>query len=395
MPAATKPSLLPPFSAAVTQAGVEASTEIAPAYYIINVLIEIGGYLLSLDEKTTLFGRLVQKPYSPTLRTLYTRLHTGYLNPSPMQSHANETARIKATLGQRTAKDAVHRPLEDFEDVYYAILARMQDIHQTLNARLGSGFSTFSDPVHTNGPSIADFYVDLAQYWGALNEKPFVKAIDCAVRRSRVKYLHQEVVAQLHEGDITQADADEILDDLYDPDEYDGIQGVAWINGWAPSMVAAWLEEKYRIVMQVEKEDAESKKEETTTKLMDTVKHTPSSQYEMKLEKKGERKVSETLNHANMTGVEVKTAEPVDQQAWEQLMRDHQRQQDELNYMIEWQIKAQRVSEYTRYLRSMASHDVRYIVDSNAAAINVRKNGFGGPVQRMGNVGVDMRASRV
>jgi hypothetical protein len=102
------------------------------------------------------------------------------------------------TLGQRTAKNAAHRPLEDFEDLYYAVLARMQDIHHILNARLGSGFSTVTDLVHTDGPSIADLYVSLAQHWNVLNHTAFVKAIDSAVRRSRVKCLHQEIIAQVH-----------------------------------------------------------------------------------------------------------------------------------------------------------------------------------------------------
>ncbi|KAH6620340.1 hypothetical protein C7974DRAFT_474091 [Boeremia exigua] len=384
MPSSEKLALLPPFSAAATQAAVEASTNLYPSDYIINVLLEISGYLVSLDEQTTLFGRANNDPYSPSLDTLYSRLHDGHLTPSPMQSHANEDARIKATLGQRTTVDATHRPLEDFEDLYYAVLARMQDIHQILNARLGSAFSTFTDHIHLDGPSIADLYVSLAQYWDALNEAAFVKAIDCAVRRLRVGYLHQEIITQVRKDEITRTDAEELLNDLHDPAEYDNIQGLAWVSGWAPCMVAAWLEEKYRIMLKVEKEDAEKNREDS--ELAKTEKMIPEPKYEMKPKKE----VKKTIEDTHMAGGRVMMAETVYQRSQEQLRREQIQQQQQMQYAREWQVKAQRVSEYTRYLRSIASRDVRHIVESTVNNQAMRMNGFGGPVQHMGNEDVEM-----
>lgn len=376
MSGSTRAGLLPPFSPAATQAVVEASTESYPADYITNIILEISGYLVSLVEQSTLFGRPSKDPYSPSLRTLHTRLHNGQLNPSPIQSHANGTARIKATLSQRTTKDATRRPLEDFEDLYYAVLARMQDIHQILTARLGSGFSTFTDPVYPDGPSIADLYVSLAQYWDTLNHIAFVKAIDCAVRRSRVKYLHQEIIAQVHNDEITHTDAEELLNDLYNPSEYDGIQGLAWVSGWAPSMVAAWLEEKYRIVLKIEKEDAESKSR-MDRKRARMGKKVKQSQHELKSKKEGKKAVDEM----QMAGGEVKMATLVEQQPQEQVMTGQQNHQDQLQYALEWQIKTQRVSEYSQYLRSMASRDARYLVQSTASSNDMRMGSSGGPMQ--------------
>lgn len=351
--------ILPPFSPAAVQAAVEASTESYPADYITNIILEISGYLVSLVGQSTLFGRPSNDPHSPSLRTLHFRLHSGQLSPSPIQSHANESARIEATLGQRAAKNVNERPLEDFEDLYYAVLARMQDIHQILNARLGSGFSTFADPVYPDGPSIADLYISLAQYWDTLNHTAFVKAIDCAVRRSRVKYLHQEIIVQLHNDDITHTDAEELLNDLYDPNEYEGIQGLAWVSGWAPSMVAAWLEEKYRIVLKIEKENAESKNrmDRKRARIGTKVKR---PQHELKSKKEG-KKVIEDIQ---MSGGEVKMTLPVQEHPQEPIATDRHHHQDQLQYAIEWQIKTERVSEYSRYLRSMAGRDVRYLVQS-------------------------------
>jgi hypothetical protein len=376
--------MLPSFSVAATQAAVEASTESFPADYIINIVLEISGYIVSLVEQTTMFGKPSNDPYSPSLRTLHARLHSGKLNPSPIQSHANESARIKATLGRVSTKDVTHRPLEDFEDLYYAVLARMQDIHQILNARLGSGFSTFTDLVYPDGPSIADLYVSLAQYWDALNHNAFVKAIDCAVRRSRIKYLHQEIITQVHNDEITHSDAEELLNDLYDPSGYDSIQGLAWVSGWAPSMVAAWLEEKYRIVLTIEKEDTESKSrmERKRARMVQKIKQ---PQHELKSKKE----VKKTVNEMQMAGGEVKKVLPLDEQQPEQVMTgqqsDQAREQDQLlQYALEWQIKTQRVSEYSQYLRSMASRDARHLVHSTASNNDIRMGSFG-PAQYGGH----------
>jgi hypothetical protein len=385
MSGSTKAGLLPRFSPAATQATVDASTDTYPADYITNIILEISGYLINLVEHTELLGRAGTDPYSPSLRTLHSRLHNGQLNPSPIQSHANEHARIKVTLGQRTAKDAAHRPLEDFEDLYYAVLARMQDIHHILNARLGSGFSTVTDLVHTDGPSIADLYVSLAQYWNVLNHTAFVKAIDSAVRRSRVKCLHQEIIAQVHNDEITQADAEELLSDLYDPSEYDGIQGLAWVSGWAPSMIAAWLEEKYRIVLNIEKEDAEhkSRMDRKRAKMGKKVKQ---PQHELRSKKEGKK----VFDEMQMAGGKNQMATQNDQYAQKQTKKGHWNIQEDLNSALEWQVKTQRVSEYTRYLRSMASHDAKYVVASTACNNDMRMSGFGGPVQHIDNEDIDM-----
>lgn len=379
MPSSSKLVLLPPFSAAAAHAAVEASTEPCPTDFIINVLLEISGYLVSLDGQTKLFGRPVIDPYSPSLRTLYSRLHNGYLSPSPIQSHANHHLRIKATLGQRSTKDAEHRPLEDFEDLYYAVLARMQDIHQILNARLGSGFSTLADPIYPNGPSIADTYAGIAEYWDALNQPEFVKPLDCAVRRSRVKYIHQEIIAKVHDREITNEDADELLGDLYDPNEYGNIQGLAWINGWAPCMVAAWLEEKYRIVFQVEKEAAEED---------NLMKKKPfdvqQQQHELKSIEEGEK----ITNELQSVGGPVKMTKAMHQQPQNYLVKQqkyqHSRLQNELHKELEWQIKAQRVSEYTQYLRSVASSGARYMVEASNTNTNRHMDGLSVAVQREG-----------
>ena len=45
-----------------------------------------------------------------------------------------------------------------------------------------------------------------------------------------------------------------MLGELYMQAESDEIEGLAWIHGWHPNMINAWLEEKYRITFEIEKE---------------------------------------------------------------------------------------------------------------------------------------------
>jgi hypothetical protein len=66
-------------------------------------------------------------------------------------------------------------------------------------------------------------------------------------------------------------------------------------------------------------------------------------------------------------------------------MTGRQNRQDQvedqlLQYALEWQMKTRRVSEYSQYLRSMASRDARYLVQSTASNNDARL-GSGDPVR--------------
>ncbi|KAG9205717.1 hypothetical protein G6514_007324 [Epicoccum nigrum] len=379
MPSRTKLAILPPFSAAASQTAVEASDNHYPSHYVVSILLEISGFLVSLDERTTLFGQSDHNLYSPSLHTLYVRLHGGQLNPSPMQTHANDIKIIKATIHQRTDERAVHRPLEDYEDLYYAVLARLQDIHYMMNARLGSGFSALTDQAYSNGPSIADMFTNLAEYWGALNETPFVKALDSAVRDSRVEYLHEEILNKVRINEITRADANKLLSRIYHPEEYARIQGLAWIGGWAPGMVNAWLEEKYRIVLMVEKEEAEG-----TTQIERKASTISLKPQQPEQESEPKKEIKKTVRWSQLPVQEAESAKATVEHPQEQIRRGHYSVQDEMDYEMAWKIKAQRVSEYTQYLRSRASEETKQLVRSSVYENNMYMDGVGGPVQYTG-----------
>jgi hypothetical protein len=379
MSSRTKSARLTPFSAPASQTVVEASDTAFPSGYVTSILLELSGFLVSLDGRTTLFGRFDPDPYSPSLRTLYIRLHGGQLNPSPLQTHANDIKRIKATIHQRTDKKAVQRPLQDYEDLYYAVLARLQDIHQMMNARLQSGFSALTDRVYFEGPSVADMFLSLAEYWGALNETEFVKALDNAVRRARAEYLREQILAQVHTGEATRANADAVLSNLFHPKEYGRIHGLVWISGWAPGMVNAWLVEKYRIVLQTEKEEAEG-----TACIERKASNISMRSQQPQQEPEPQEEVKKTVRWSDPPVQGAMSPAATMEHPQEQVRRDHHNMQAQIDYEMEWEMKTRRVSEYTQYLRSRASEEARQIVDRTVYQTNMYSSGMGGPVQYAG-----------
>jgi hypothetical protein len=224
--------------------------------HVKNVLLRICANLLTLDTKSTLWNTPPANPYAVSLATLHDRLHAG--KPSPMPHIPRATAsRHEAATPLRTSKHALNRPLEDFEYLYYAMLAKIQEICHILTLRVNNGFTSSTSPIFDNGPTLCETHARLQEYWVALNEPEFVKVLDSAVRRARVKGLHAEVLGQLRRGEISQSDSRELVEDLYTSGE-DEVPGLAWIGGWAPSMIGAWLEEKFRIMFKAEREQKEA-----------------------------------------------------------------------------------------------------------------------------------------
>jgi hypothetical protein len=373
----TRVDLLPPFSTAITPDVVQEAAESFPSDYVIEIVLELSHYLIGLGEKSPLFGAYSYDPFSPSLRTLHDRLHSGHLAPSPLQSHANQAKRAREGLAHRTAKSVTNRPLEDFEDLYYAVISCILDIHQVLNARLGSGFNNLTDLIYPGGPTIATLHESLSQYWGVINTAQYVKAIDEAVRRSRIKHLHQEILLQVQHDEITQADADELLADLYDPNEYSGVQGLVWIGGWAPSMIGAWLEEKYRIVLSVERE-AQNPMVESTSR---NSRHKKPYQLMVKKPRRDSLYIVSnclgTDKRAELMPVQA-NSQPAQPDGMHQICE----LQAQIDHALEWQMKTQRVEEYSRYLREMASQRARHMVQRTTS----RSDSYLGMVSDMGGL---------
>ncbi|ORY19677.1 hypothetical protein BCR34DRAFT_453274, partial [Clohesyomyces aquaticus] len=186
------------------------------------------------------------------LKTLHDRLHQGKLSPSPLQAHNSDISKIEATVQQHNTKTVRCRPLEDYEDLYYAAIAKVKDIHSQISLRLANKFNAPTDRIWAGGPSISSLAAALSDFWAVLTEPALVKTLDRAVRRSRVKLLHLAVLDKFSKKEIDEENCTDLIATLYGEGECGNLPGLAWITGWAPSMIGAWLQEKYRLVLLVE-----------------------------------------------------------------------------------------------------------------------------------------------
>ncbi|PSN70119.1 hypothetical protein BS50DRAFT_571422 [Corynespora cassiicola Philippines] len=262
----TDSAAAPPFSPAATVDSVnfpKTGSEYSETY-CKQVMLDLVPYLLRILSLSTLFQKSPVDSYTVSLETLWNRLCAGHLCPTPMHTPVNYSATVRAKAHIWADADPASRPLEDFEDVYYALLARLQECAHALAMRLTSSFNEPSDPIYETtdelGPSIHDFSAALSTFWDMLNSPAYATTLDAAVRAGRFKALYAEILAQHSKGNITRADAIELLEDLYSCDVEDprseDLHGLAWIGGWSPAMIGAWLDEKYRIVLAVEKTEA-------------------------------------------------------------------------------------------------------------------------------------------
>jgi hypothetical protein len=382
---------LPPFPPSVSEADVKASTTSYEPSYIIRNLTDLSTYLISLFKHTPMFGSVIHDPYTPSLKTLHDRLYAGHIALSPLVGIAKNAERLRKAVHARVDMDVSERPLEDFEDLYYALLARMKDISAILSVRVSNGFNAPSSPVFESGPTFSDLHSALTSYYLIFNHPSCVRALDDAVRQSRVNRLFEEIHLELKANVITQADADELLVDLYENRE--STEGVAWVMGWSAAMMQAWLEEKWRLCLKVQREEderveREARRQKKMAKAAMGLKSpmsvkrrkgsvrsfrspTKRNSAEKMLQeagrvRRGPAKQASIVQQA-MDGIEMEAqhidgmqgqVQPVDAQ---DQARQEQAQRDR-----EWQLKSQRVSEYSNYLRGAASHGARSIFDSTA-----------------------------
>jgi hypothetical protein len=411
MPGYTPTATLPPFSSAVTESAVRASTTCYKPEFLIRNLTQLSGYLVSLVDHTNLFGAAADDPYSPSLKTLHSRLHSGHPALTPLIEIAKHEGRMRETLGIRIHEPVNERALEDFEDLYYAVLARMQDMVQTLNMRIASGFNSVIDPVFEGGPRISDFHVSLAEYWSMFNDPACVRALDDAVRQARVNRLYEEINADLEANVITRADADAFLADLYHARE--GTRGVEWIVAWNPAMIGMYLMDKYQVLLRVEKQEDERqvkemrKRARMKVKVRKAARGSRSPTKRMSLEKmiddmemilkdagKGAllrrgpgqqaRIVEQAGDGMQMNAQHVDKNSRIDVDHHSRNRRVSEQGQIQHNQSIhhhnqEWQLKSQRVSEYSNYLRGAASHNARSILDQSVCSESAFGSTMGSP----------------
>lgn len=131
-----------------------------------------------------------------------------------------------------------------------------------IELQVNNGFKSPTDIIFEQGPIFAELHDMLASDWHMLNEPELVKTLDLALQSRMAQALCLEIRSKLEVQEVTASAANGLLADLHKIAENGEIAGLAWIGGWAPSMIVAWLEEKYRMVLKLEREGARRDKHE-------------------------------------------------------------------------------------------------------------------------------------
>ena len=428
-------TLLPDFAVAVSQMAVEAATTAYPTDYIVEHILKLSNYLINLAGTCNLFGKPDLDIYSPSLNTLFDRLQKKQVGPSLLPHGFLTPERIHGRIYERADEEATDRPLADYEDIYYALVARMQEMHQLLNLRINSGFNVASEDISEGGPSIAELHNSLSEYWNVLNNPSCGKALDDAVREARLESLRHELVHQVQEKNMKAEDAHEQLSQLYSSDVYNGILGLNFVQDWAPAMIGAYLESKYRRMLDLEKEEAVVKarlsRRQAKMKTLREALAAKSAEekliarrharnnarraapvcdvdYEVSRPTKDTPHAVGSADATEPTGAEPNTTTDnmhhITGKASMQHSPEHHAQlhhpghhyeehtaayyyqpiediiahQEMLKAAAQWQIKEQRVSEYSEYLRARASQDAQHRVEASQSSVSSGSS-FGPP----------------
>ncbi|XP_014561165.1 hypothetical protein COCVIDRAFT_33863 [Bipolaris victoriae FI3] len=388
----------PPFPPAVTLEAVQAATTSYPAAQFIPHILKLSSYLIKITNTSTLFGKPSNEPYTPSLSTLYLRLQNGQLPPSRLPANFQTPQQTQSQIHLRSDKPAYERPLAEFEDLYYAILSLMQELHHLLTIRLQSGFNTPSDLACPGGPTLSSLHESLTAYWSFFNDAACAKALDDAVREARIRAIREEIVRQVEADELDIEDARCQLAGLYGEDVYAGVEGMWFVRDWAPAVVAVYLEERYRSLLDAEKEENErmmamvkTGKEgsegpaareclEAKTEMdVDTNQFPQQNRVERAshdTDLRTEQQIPQDQPSAHHTPVYHPQIHHADTYYQEHSAAIHTQHDPtyptDLDIMLEWQVRNQRVAEYTNYLRSRASQDAQQAIQGTRNTTAIR-----------------------
>ncbi|KAF2658475.1 hypothetical protein K491DRAFT_690014 [Lophiostoma macrostomum CBS 122681] len=232
-----------------------------------NSILSIATKLIWLENTGSLWNSPAPTLYSISLTTIYNRLRHGKPAPSPVKNLLKDIGLTRKLIAEgKTIRPPVQRPLEDFEDLYYVCLAVIRELYDRIRVRINEGFTEADDFVTDAKDPATGAYMtaaiahrELRRWWNVLNSPALVKTLNEAVVRERVKTMHADVLRRVENGQFGRQMGEQIIEEMYAKDEREEIEGLAWIGGWAPGLISAWLEEKYRVMFEVEREEEKGK----------------------------------------------------------------------------------------------------------------------------------------
>jgi hypothetical protein len=252
----------PRLPAAVLQETVEATPLASPDELVKTYLLNVTSEILVLQSSTTSLGAPSTDRYSPSLQVLHARLQHGHHSPFPgLDNRSGDTFARTRKPHKVAISSAADRPLGDFEDLYYAILATVKESHESIILRLNNGFVDPNALLFPSSQYTIHFFQEwLAHQWTILNEPSFVLALDIAVRKSLVDgHLCQGLQSQVESGQLTHEEAEVARAQLYESDVFADMPGLSWVGNEHSAMINGRLNEKYRVVFQTEKQAREKK----------------------------------------------------------------------------------------------------------------------------------------
>lgn len=243
---------LPP---AATRETVETAPGASPDNVVKTILLDVSSDLLVIQSSTNILDAISTDRYSPSLQVLRQRLTAGYYAPFPGFTNDNEEAseHCKRATRKKTKFPLMERPLGAFEDLYYAVLAKVKAMHEAIILRLNNGFNDPKAPLFNQSEYTMHSFIEwLLHQWMILNEPSFVLALDNAVRRCIIHVrFHRKVLNRMKLGDITKQELDAIRE--FESDVLADLPGLSWIGDEHSAMISGRLNEKYRVVFREEK----------------------------------------------------------------------------------------------------------------------------------------------
>ncbi|KAF2003828.1 hypothetical protein P154DRAFT_572660 [Amniculicola lignicola CBS 123094] len=331
--------------------------------------------LLQYDLECELWDPEDYDPFSVSLSMLEDRLRNGQFGPPASVSGSKspspaDISNLRANIHKRTGKRAQNRPLEEFQDLYHALVAKVKDLHSQICVQVNNGFMRASGEIWYQGPTLEWFADELVEYWDILNDPEVVQPLDDAVRRANVKDLHTQMIDDHYAGKLSADDLEELSEYLYEEEKFAGIAGLVETSGWAPAMIRAWLTEKYHVLLRVEQDaeeeiarkEKEEKRRHTEFLAEAARKRKEEIQRKMEAQREATRKLAEEQKREAERAQEVKMRIQADQQlrrTFEEMMAETREKMQREREVREFRAKAKRVEEYGRQLRAFCAGSER------------------------------------
>jgi hypothetical protein len=340
MPSPTSP--LARLPEAVSKTSVLTEEHAMNHQVIIDTILEMTEDLLSFTKRDTLLGKGDPNPdlYAPSLGSIYARLESGQVPPSPIAVGSSPKKKVK--IHKRTNKTPSQRSLPEYEDIYYALLALVQEMHWDLTTRINNGFNHIDDFICEGSVRIFQLVDYLYKGWKFLNDPSVAKAFDDAVREACYKITQKKFRDDFKEGKYLAKDYKSLLKAL--KKDYDDIPGLVWIGGGSPAMINAYLHQKWRPVYSAERMDKIRKE---AWKKAEQVEKRMSA----------ERKEREELLKAKLQEEVIQRQAQLAQEEMQMQAQQEQNQAEQTRTA-----RANLVSNYMENLRSTASPHARRLV---------------------------------